>query len=346
MRPIRLTLILAAGVLALCGIDRAPGQCPNCAAPALAPARTSEAAGYWWRTVDDEEIALYRGNAYLGNYRFADGLYFARLPGGGGFESEASEPPVAPPIEAGKRKCACSAGCKCKAKKCTCTSAKRCNPDCKCAKVIGGADGADPFPGGVDMTRISPTERITISGKEVTREEYQQELEKDAPIGKPDTAIPDDSKKNSLTVMGGTAEQRQKALADLAAPKFTAWRESVLIQEYEADSPMLKCGFKVSAEHPTLYLQQPDGTVLARVDDYQGPQTWEAVRKTDPNYDASKDPDPTKPRPQPAPTPDDGGVGVGAILWLVGFLFFGVFLMFATAGLVLLVRWAMKPQSA
>lgn len=163
---------------------------------------------------------------------------------------------------------------------------------------------------GVEMKRISPRERFTLNGREVKRHDVLDDLADDA-------KIPDDSGFNSLTIIGSEAE-RKRVLDDLDSPQFAAWRKLLVVQDYDPsgkESPMLNCGFKKDG-HPTIYLQKPDGEVLARVDKYSGPQVLEKVRECDPNYQPDKDPDPTK----PAPLPGLGGLNLTPELLLLGIL--------------------------
>lgn len=349
-------ILIIAGVLL--AQSQAPAQCwdgrcsPAVTAPAFAPA----APVYEWRSIDAGELALWCYGRQVGNLLLTTGEYQRRL-GPGQWESEASEPPIPAPADAQRRIGELAAKRKCKAKKCGCKEGKRCADGCKCGvKIIGGDSPTEkPAPAtapigpssspptlphseelampvqnyGVRMDRISDTERFSMGGQEVTG--------KTALDAVGAGTVPDDSAKNSLTVMGGSADQRKAILDGLALPQFSAWKESLVVQEYEADSPMLKCGFKVSAASPTIYLQAPSGKVLARVEGYDGSTTIERVRKCDPNYDPAKDPPNSKPSPA---APDSGeSIGVAGLLAVLGgLLCFGIFVAAAIAAVVLVAR--------
>jgi hypothetical protein len=68
-----------------------------------------------------------------------------------------------------------------------------------------------------------------------------------------------------------------------------------LVKEYSPDDwEVSRFGF-VTTGSPTIYIQQPDGKVLHRQDDYKGLDdlkvVFSKIRVKDPNYDPSKDPD-------------------------------------------------------
>lgn len=360
--------LLAALALAVCGLNAASAQWGAACLPAVAG---PSAPVYEWRTIDADELALFCYGRQIGNLLLTTGEYKRRT-APGTWESEPSEPPVLPPegvqerIGAVKKKCGCADGCKCKKKSCACKDGKRCTDGCKCgAKVIDGDPSAlTPTPlipakggckarggclctgedgpchcpldypcgaecdknYGVALDRISETERATINGREVSRAAALDAIGAGG--------VPDDSRANSLTIMGGTAQQRRAILDALATPRFSAWRDKQIVQEYAADSPMLACGFRVSQETPTICLQRPDGKVLARVEGADA-AAIERVRKCDPNYDPAKDP----PR-KGSPASGDDDVMIWAVVFgVVALMGLGLFGIVAIGGVVAFVRW-------
>lgn len=106
--------------------------------------------------------------------------------------------------------------------------------------------------------------------------------------------------KMHLTVIG-TEDQCKPVMNDLKNdPRLLAMADGLLIQEYRpgdwAIDPAL--GFNNKGA-PTIMIQQRNGRVLARMEDYKGgsDSLVSALRKADPHYDPKKD---------PVPAPDGG----------------------------------------
>lgn len=136
-------------------------------------------------------------------------------------------------------------------------------------------------PDGVLTEFLQAGPRYSHCGTPITRDECA-------------STLTDDAAKLSLTLIGAESD-RARALAELPA----AFRARVLVQSYAPDNWAVKSYGFVTTGAPTIYLQTPDGSVLARVDQYAGPQTWEKLRKADPSYQPEQDPDPTRPPPSP-----------------------------------------------
>lgn len=205
-------------------------------------------------------------------------------------------------------RCSCTPSCACgcqQGKLCDCLHdgkqlprpIKPAQPDPVNAKEEERQPVAKKIPNfGVDLSKIRPGQHYLWGA-------HQEPLTKDEAIDRLEAIgqqIPDDAAKVRLTVIG-SEEERKRVLADLDGPLKSA-RQHCVVQAYASNSPILEgLGFVVSG-HPTIYLQLPDGTVLHRQDDYDGPQRLlTALRKTDPNYDPANDPDLAKPKPPPAP---------------------------------------------
>ena len=278
------------------------------------------------------QIDLISAGVHVGSYRSDFGYY---RPVRNGVWGDPQEPPVPLPdgfaaAQAAKAlRCNCHRTCSCAADKCACKEGDRCSTSCDCKGKTEAVQATEALQMpvedmGVDWSKIGRQERYTINGREVAQADAERAI-----VGAPEDKLPDDSAKLSLTIIGSEAERKQ-ALQDLAAPAMASFREHVLVQDYAPDSPMLKCGF-VTNGHPTIYLQQPDGKVLARVGSYAGAQTWEAVRKADPGYQKDKDPDPTKPPEKPAATPAGGDAPAPEHLFAGGLVGLAALVVCATA---------------
>lgn len=150
--------------------------------------------------------------------------------------------------------------------------------------------------------------RYLISEKGVTREvDRDKAIERLEPYVRTGGELTDDSKKPRLTLIGPKAD-RERALAELPAELKTKW----LVQSYEPTDWAIKNYGFVTTGTPTIYLQEPSGKVMFRQDAYEGPKTWDAVRKADPTYDPNKDPN-GKPSPL---IPTSGSVPTW--VWIVG----------------------------
>lgn len=220
--------------------------------------------------------------------------------------------------------CKCGAAC-CKCKEpCPCKSGgKPCCPECKCKKPKDEEDTMLPADEpqeepltGVDSSRMKNDgqERFIIDGKQVSRKQYMQLIE--------GGQIPDDANKLRLTVIGAEAD-RNGVLKDLAsATPLSAWAGKLVVQDYApADWAVANAGF-VTGGKPTIYLQQPDGKVLLRMDQYDGPQALaEAIRKADPNYKPDQDP---SGKPSPASPASSSGTVFGVSPWALGVLGLGI----------------------
>jgi hypothetical protein len=170
--------------------------------------------------------------------------------------------------------CCCCAFCYC-GKDCQCAAKKKCCPECHC----GGSEAVKKPNYGVNTEKLSKDECYRVNGKPVSDRLLTP-------------AVPDDSSKLHLTIIGSQAE-RQRVLADLAAaPELAEFRDRFQVQDYPPDHwAVCLCGFHCQG-HPTIYLQLPNGKVLHRQDDYDGPSNLaKALRRAASDYDANKDPD-------------------------------------------------------
>jgi hypothetical protein len=154
----------------------------------------------------------------------------------------------------------------------------------------------------VDWDKVSTKERITIDGTVVTKSQGLQYIE-GLPNGRGDH-IPDDGRWLRVTAIGAPAETNTLA-EDLAKdPKLLPFKNKYVLQLYDPMEPKTawavnRAGF-VTEGHPSIYVQEPSGRTVARLDHYPGPAGMATVlssslRKIDPSYDPKKDPDPTNP---------------------------------------------------
>lgn len=165
---------------------------------------------------------------------------------------------------------------------------------------------------GLIKDKIHPDNTYSLNGKKISRKEALAIVGAD---------VPNDAHLLRLTVIGSKA-QRDLVLNDLKTnPLLAEYKDKLVIQDYDPGHWALTPGF-VQTGSPTIYLQQPDGKVLHRQDDYedgaQGLVT--AIRKADPNYNPQFDRDLRK--PDPSPFSPDGQVpwvlvGLGGLATLL-----------------------------
>lgn len=150
---------------------------------------------------------------------------------------------------------------------------------CKCTHEPIGQTWQES---GVDAGRLRES-RYVVNGREVSQGDALRAIS--------DT-IPDESKKLSVTVIGGKAD-RDKVAADLrgldaaTSARVNVWSappDHHSLQDTETGRAVAKVDGK-----PTIYVQAPDGKVLHRQDDAAG--SVDAIRKAVKSYDAAKDPD-------------------------------------------------------
>jgi hypothetical protein len=207
----------------------------------------------------------------------------------------------------------------CKNADCMCEDCK-CDP-CHCGKASPIEQVLEDtlMPNyGLDVSKIRSNSKefdYSINGKRCTKRQAMDALAGDG--------IVDDSTHLRLSCIG-TKEECQPIIDDVANnPAYKG--QNFTFQAYRPDDPMVKEIGLVPGK-PAVYLQQPDGKVLARWESYAGPeQTAGAIRKADPNYDPSKDPRPDKPSPLP-----DMAIDLKALMsklpgWVWGVVAFFVF---------------------
>ena len=170
---------------------------------------------------------------------------------------------------------------------------------------------------------------FSVSGRPVSRDAALRMVEKGE--------VPDDVSKRRITVVGPTAE-RKAALEIIGQPPWA------VVKAYEPThwhvSP--EYGF-VNGGRPTVYVQDPDGTVVHRQDDITGLAT--AIRRADPKYDPSKDPDLREVAPAKGgkPAPKAAGSGIGPD-HAVAFGGGGALALLLTSGVPLFLRWMRRPS--
>jgi hypothetical protein len=206
------------------------------------------------------------------------------------YASGAAPPPAAP-----APKCPACQDPTCK---CGCLNGARCT--CKPAGVsVQTTPNATPtdnaLPGeppvlnfGRDLSKTNPQgcSPNTLCGKPITKERAYELLREGS-------ELPDDSKAYRLTAIG-KPEDTAAIVRDVASsPDFADLRSHFTFQAYTPDDPMISdLGFAPGS--PSVYLQQPDGKVLARWESYTPDSVAGEIRKRKPDYDPSKDPNPLK----------------------------------------------------
>jgi hypothetical protein len=142
---------------------------------------------------------------------------------------------------------------------------------------------------GVAPDRIRAGEHYRHAGAEIDREQAR------GLVGGDGDRIPDVSKKWRVVVIG---PERERVLRDFDGdPALAPWKDRVVVQGYEPTHyHVARTGYCTTGK-PTIYVLQPDGTVLHRQDDYAGGAAAlaEALRKADPDYKPKNDPDRRKP---------------------------------------------------
>lgn len=138
---------------------------------------------------------------------------------------------------------------------CTCG----CNEGGPC--VCGNAPDADAAPHtptegdrptGVDGSKVSARERITMNGEEVTRDEAEGRVRQ----------LIDDSKKPFLVLIGADAAARRAMRGELL--KDAGVSAAVRAQDYPPDAKAVATRYRVSGL--TVYLLKPDGEEMVRAD--------------------------------------------------------------------------------
>lgn len=226
----------------------------------------------------------------------------------------------------------CTCGCN-KGKPCTCGNGPAAKPAAQAGQEKRAVEDGrgDAFPVdpdgtwnfGLDRKKIDGRTKYRFGDQEISRQEAMRLIEE---------GIPDDANKLRVTVIGPDAD-RKRVVADLDGPAFAQLKSLYTVQSYDPSNPMIQgLGF-VTSGRPTVYVQKPDGTVMHRQDEYDGPaKLITAIRRADPNYNPANDPDLTKPPPKP-----DGGGGAPFSLdrvpaWAVAALALGVLLLIVNQG--------------
>lgn len=140
---------------------------------------------------------------------------------------------------------------------------------------------------GVHMGKISSEPAYTVNGKPVSPHLAHAAVD----------AIPNHKDHFRITFIGDDEKKRLKAYKDwqlfVAGSPYAnivdSWEVPAnhwSMKDGETGAP----GF-IAPGDPTIYLQSPDGRVLHRQDDYNGPMDFQAIRKAIDEYDYRRDPD-------------------------------------------------------
>lgn len=195
---------------------------------------------------------------------------------------------------------------------------------------LPGPDDPDPaWHFGVDPEKLAADQRaeprITYhheGGERVLTREEMAEI-----LGS--TGLPEDAGQLRVTAIGADADRKPVVAALAADPALAEWRGKLAVQSYAPDEWPVKDSAFFTGGKPTVYVQQPDGTVVHRQDDFTDgaaglakalkkasamtlkPSPGPSLRAPRPGYDAKKDADLRKdglvPRPpDPGPIPPPG----------------------------------------
>jgi hypothetical protein len=252
------------------------------AVPFKAPVYGAAGGLRWVATDDADQVGLFDGDKQLGIYLVPERAFYP-LKADKTFGTPTALPAAAPTPIPGEQDC--------KVDKCTCgASCKGEGCECGCQKGVALPPGSSVTTEnyGVDVDKIRP-DRIEFNGRDIAREEALELIEK---------GLPEDRDRLRLTVISADPKARELVVNDLAtSPSLVPFKDKVLVQSYDPMEWPLAPGF-ICKGNVTIYLQSPPdaedrGKVLHRQDDYLDGAEGLAValRKADPQYDASKDPD-------------------------------------------------------
>lgn len=181
-----------------------------------------------------------------------------------------------------KPKCGCADGCDCR--KCSCKSCCKCCDKCPCGSKEDVIADGDPLPKGVLHEQMNRgTDRVWRGSVETTLDEALLAIQ----------SVPDYRAKPRLVCVGTEADCASLRNEAKARGLFADY----LWNDYRPDHWHLKdrdgkATYKTDTL-PVLYVQEPDGRVLARMDRATVADMGK-LRKPLP-YDPNKDPDPRKP---------------------------------------------------
>ena len=165
-----------------------------------------------------------------------------------------------------------------------------CSKNCTC-----GCNDGDPCrclnpnrPRPIDW-RTTGVVRDELSDRAVFRHgEYS--VSRDDVVLALQASIPCDGKCRRVTVIG-PKEDRARVESDWKNdPSLQQLKQGFVFKSYDPDHWQVKgYGFKSDGK-PTIYVQEPDGKVLDRLDGYSGPaELANSLRRCRPDYDPSKD---------------------------------------------------------
>lgn len=172
------------------------------------------------------------------------------------------------------------------------------------------------LPTGVDEAKRSPTPRITINGREVTRDHVRHKLNE--PIG---GVVPDDLTVPQLVFISHDAATKARIVKDLANEPLKSIVAGKRVKVYDASGRVegamvepykLNQDARYQTAAAAAYYLEPQGEFkgIVKWAVYGYPwseQTIQDVRMADPAYDPNKNPGPFRPKPAPAPAPSPDG---------------------------------------
>lgn len=238
-------------------------------------------SGYVWLP-NGPEYALCLNGHQIGVLRVEDRAYFALLPGDQWKSVECPcELPAGLPPKGETCPNVCGCGCH-ETGRCTCGPHCACSCGCgksgNCSCGSGHKVQTHPCNYGVDSSKIHKGDHH-INGMPCTKEQLISAI-KD---------VPHDQDRPRLTLIA--PEPALGILRKILAP--FAQEHGLVFQAYPPDSwAITGAGFKTDTD-PVVYLQQPNGKVLLRLDHFTGQTDGplvETVRKLEPSYDPAKDP--------------------------------------------------------
>jgi hypothetical protein len=290
------TLIVAL-LMAQCpnGNCRLTTQTPKTPAPYPFTLNGTQNAYRWVQLPKEKQWALFQGNSQLGNFYEETGKYRKYYPEVLGWGQEEA-PPIEAPVQVEPEP---------KGLEKRQETAEKKTADVQPLQELLDESGERLLFGVVPSPHENGHNRYWVNDKEVSRTELYQKM---------DRQVTDQSGKPFLTIIGPDSN-RKAVLADIEkSPPLKELIGNYRLNAYAPDDwHVARLGF-VSDGKPTIYVQEPNGRVVHRQDEYHGPDELIGVlRKANDNYRKDKDPN----------LATIGLVGLPLEAWLViGLLFF------------------------
>lgn len=181
---------------------------------------------------------------------------------------------------------------------CQCDDCQCCPdcPDCQDGHCHCKDNKCEKCPNyGVETDKISPRERYTVQGREVTSDEAH------GLVGAP--TLPDD-KGLPFLIFKLDKTSLTKAQADIKAEPLASLVKNFRVQLYDLSDPMTNDRTGQLLYRPGVTITASDGKALSYTPSYTGPQALTVALRTVKPVQWEKVPDLTVEQPKPQPSPD------------------------------------------